>query len=215
MQSGKFNELLESGADFGALVAAHENSVGLVENGTQGSGGTSMETPVSPHSPSPISPQSLYGSEFAGKSLTTDETKSVVDNSKLIEEEEREIGQINFDVYKQYCTEAYGWWGVIGVLVTSLFWQVALMGTDFWTAYETSGNHFNPYRFIKVYAALGGVSCIFITARTVIMASIGLKTCQSFFKQLLDATLHAPMAFFDTTPSGRILSRVSRTALIL
>lgn len=217
MQAGKFNELLESGTDFGALVAAHENSVGLAENGKQVSGGISMETPASPHSPTPLSPQSpsLYGSEFAGKSLNADETKSVVGNGKLIEEEERETGHINFEVYKQYCTEAYGWWGVVGVLVTSLLWQVALMASDFWMAYETAGNHFQRYRFVKVYAILSGISCIFVAARGIIVAAIGLKTCQSFFKQLLYSTLRAPMAFFDTTPSGRILSRVSMTTLML
>ncbi|KAJ7972956.1 ABC transporter C family member 4 [Quillaja saponaria] len=38
---------------------------------------------------------------------------------------------------------------------------------------------------------------------------MGLKTAQVFFKQILHSILHAPMSFFDTTPSGRILSRAS------
>nr|POF24399.1 abc transporter c family member 14 [Quercus suber] len=38
---------------------------------------------------------------------------------------------------------------------------------------------------------------------------VGLKTAQIFFSQILHCILHAPMSFFDTTPSGRILSRAS------
>uniref|UniRef100_A0A2N9G8D3 ABC-type xenobiotic transporter n=1 Tax=Fagus sylvatica TaxID=28930 RepID=A0A2N9G8D3_FAGSY len=38
---------------------------------------------------------------------------------------------------------------------------------------------------------------------------VGLKTAQIFFSQILHSILHAPMSFFDTTPSGRVLSRAS------
>ncbi|KAJ6729463.1 ATP-BINDING CASSETTE SUB-FAMILY C [Salix viminalis] len=38
---------------------------------------------------------------------------------------------------------------------------------------------------------------------------MGLKTAQKLFDGILHSILHAPMSFFDTTPSGRILSRAS------
>ncbi|CAN1274161.1 ABC transporter C family member 4 [Linum perenne] len=40
-----------------------------------------------------------------------------------------------------------------------------------------------------------------------IVSHLGLVTAQSFFSEMLQSILHAPMSFFDTTPSGRILTR--------
>jgi len=39
---------------------------------------------------------------------------------------------------------------------------------------------------------------------------LGLKASSSLFSALLDSTLTAPMSFFDTTPSGRIMNRFSK-----
>ncbi|CDP20846.1 unnamed protein product, partial [Coffea canephora] len=48
-----------------------------------------------------------------------------------------------------------------------------------------------------------------ILMRIFLLTFMGLKTSQIFFKGILHSILHAPMSFFDTTPSGRILSRAS------
>ncbi|GFS39781.1 multidrug resistance-associated protein 10 [Actinidia rufa] len=53
------------------------------------------------------------------------------------------------------------------------------------------------------------VSIVLITIRALFTTALGLKTAQNFFRQILHSILHAPMSFFDTTPSGRILSRAS------
>ncbi|KAJ0955326.1 putative ABC-type xenobiotic transporter [Helianthus annuus] len=46
-----------------------------------------------------------------------------------------------------------------------------------------------------------------VFGRVISSTVLGLQTCQIFFKKILNSILHAPMSFFDTTPSGRILSR--------
>jgi ABC-type multidrug transport system fused ATPase/permease subunit len=38
---------------------------------------------------------------------------------------------------------------------------------------------------------------------------LGLKSAQAFFSKMFNSILRSPMSFFDTTPSGRILSRVN------
>jgi len=43
---------------------------------------------------------------------------------------------------------------------------------------------------------------------TIIVTFLGLQSAQAFFNKMFDSILRAPMSFFDTTPSGRILSRV-------
>ena len=44
VQSGKYDELLKAGLDFGALVAAHESSMGIAESSDTG-GENSAQSP--------------------------------------------------------------------------------------------------------------------------------------------------------------------------
>ncbi|KAK9057251.1 hypothetical protein SSX86_022086 [Deinandra increscens subsp. villosa] len=204
VQSGKYNELLESGLDFTNLVSAHEASMQLVE----------MEPTTSDN----ISPKHLQKSpslnprEEDQKALERSKSSSIIGTAKLIKEEERETGRISLGVYKVYVTEAFGWWGVLIVLMFSVLWQVTQMASDYWLAYETSVDRaasFNPWLFIEVYTAIAGVAFLMVFSRVISSTVLGLQTCQIFFKQILNSILHAPMSFFDTTPSGRILSRAS------
>lgn len=201
VQSGKYNELLESGLDFGALVAAHETSMDLVEMG---------QAEQKENSPRPQrSLSSNNRGEANGENNALDQPKSEKGSAKLIKEEEKETGKVSLNVYKQYFTEGYGWWGASLVLLLSVVWQGSLMAGDYWLAYETSDNRtFNPVLFISVYASIGVVSFFLVAIRSMSVAIVGLKTAQGFFGRILYSILHAPMSFFDTTPSGRILSRV-------
>ncbi|XP_021726872.1 ABC transporter C family member 14-like [Chenopodium quinoa] len=204
VQSGKYNELLEAGLDFGALVASYQTSMDLVETSSHTSEDKQEEAPKSLISEN----KSLERVKSEKKSLS--KTNPQKGTSKLIEEEEREVGQVSIDVYKQYSTEAFGWWGVAAVVLVSLFWIVSLFGSDYWLAYETSEDHtFTPRLFITVYFIVGIISCLLVTARAFVITFLGLKTAQGFFDQILGSILHAPMSFFDTTPSGRILNRAS------
>lgn len=205
VQSGKYIDLNESGLDFGALVAAHENAMELVEAGNKMTSEISPRLPNSPRSPA--TPKHTNG-----ENSNVEQPKSEKGTSKLIEEEERETGKVDFHVYKEYCTEAFGWWGVVLALFLSLIWQASLMAGDYWLAYETAEERaasFNPSQFISVYGIIAVVSLVLLAMRSLFVTFLGLKTAQIFFKGLLRSVLHAPMSFFDTTPSGRILSRVN------
>lgn len=80
---------------------------------------------------------------------------------------------------------------------------------------EENAASFRPSLFINVYAIIAAVSVVLVTARAFLVAVIGLQTADKFFKQILNSILHAPMSFFDTTPSGRILSRVRHRDTLL
>ncbi|KAK8509837.1 hypothetical protein V6N12_001909 [Hibiscus sabdariffa] len=205
VQSGKYNDLLDSGMDFGALVAAHETAMELVEAGNTMPGEISPKTSKSPRDASNIG-------EVNGEHNSQDDSKSNKGDSRLIKDEERETGKVSLHVYKMYCTEAFGWWGVAAALFLSLIWQASIMAGDYWLSYETAAERalsFNPSLFISVYGIIAAVSVVLITIRAFFVTIMGLKTAQIFFRQILQSILHAPMSFFDTTPSGRILSRAS------
>ncbi|XP_071921450.1 ABC transporter C family member 4-like isoform X2 [Coffea arabica] len=204
-ESGNYDDLLESGKDFKSLVAAHESSMELVEAESSKRRKTSVDQPTSP--------QASFSPRQENDDMKSQEqTQSDRGTSKLIKEEERETGKVSLHVYKLYCTESLGWWGVIAVLLISVLWQGSLMAGDYWLAYETSGKRamsFNPSVFIGIYAIIAAGSFVLILMRIFLLTFMGLKTSQIFFKGILHGILHAPMSFFDTTPSGRILSRAS------
>ncbi|XP_057772118.1 ABC transporter C family member 4-like [Salvia miltiorrhiza] len=196
VQSGKYEELRQSKLDFTTLAEAHDTSMELVGSSSTASCADDAHTPESPLGEAPTSPRTEPGKSKAG--------------NKLIKDEERETGRVSLRVYKQYCTEAYGWLGVSGVVITTLLWQLSQMSSDYWLTYETSeGRSFVASLFVGVYSGIAVVSCIVVAVRSLLVAFLGLETAQSFFHQILDSILHAPMSFFDTTPSGRVLSRAS------
>lgn len=200
VQSGKYSELVNSGTDFASLVAAHESSMELVEHGA-----TAQESKDDPSTPSTNHQDKCNGDSSI---ISPNAEKG---SSKLIKDEQRETGKVSLNVYKTYTTEAWGWWGVMSVLLVSLLWQGSLMACDYWLSYTTAANNassFSSSLFIEVYAGIAVVSIIFITVRAILITRWGLETAQIFFHQILNSILHAPMCFFDTTPSGRILSRV-------
>ncbi|XP_027351866.1 ABC transporter C family member 14-like [Abrus precatorius] len=208
VQNGKYDELLKAGLDFGALVAAHESSIDIAETSDE-VGVSSAQSPKLARIPS-------KEKESNGEMQAQDESKSDKTKANLIEEEERETGRVNLQVYKHYFTEAFGWWGVALMLGMSLTWIISFLIGDYWLAIGTAEDSgVSPPTFIIVYAVIAVVVCIVVMCRSLLFTYWGLKTSQSFFTGMLQSILHAPMSFFDTTPSGRILSRVSTDILWL
>lgn len=204
VQSGKYDEVLKSGTNFAALVAAHDSSMELVEK-SGFSQENHEEQGTQQHAPEREQSNGENGSIISPK------TEKKKGTSKLIKEEERETGHVSWNVYVVYITQAWGWWGAALVLLIALMWQTSLMSSDYWLAYETSEDRAASFRgsiFIEVYVIIALISALLVAARSFLIAYLGLKTAQIFFRQILNSILHAPMSFFDTTPSGRILSRV-------
>lgn len=194
VQSGKYSELLESGTDFRMLA-----SMNTLDSAT-----TMQEDKPARHNSMNLKQQQ---SKVENGEMDAPETRK--GTSKLIEDERRETGIVTWHVYKLYSTKALGWWGVVLVVGLSLVWQASLISSDYWLAFQTSKDIFKPRLFIKVYAMIAAASIVLVCCRAFFNAFIGLKTAQIFFSQFYGTIFHAPMSFFDTTPSGRILSRVS------
>nr|GMD66756.1 ABC transporter C family member 14 [Ipomoea batatas] len=203
VQSGKYNDLLVSGLDFKSLVAAHESSLELVDVET------TSGIKDSPRMEKTKQRSHKQGDENEDGALQ--QSEGGTGRSKLINEEERETGTVGFHVSKLYCTEAFGWWGVAAVVLLTVLWHGTQMASDYWLAYETSEvRSFNPSLFLEVYGIIAVLSAVVVVVRMYSVTLMGLKTAQIFFGQILYSILHTPMSFFDTTPSGRILSRVTK-----
>ncbi|CAO2034161.1 unnamed protein product [Urochloa humidicola] len=203
-QSGKYDELLKAGSDFASLAAAHDSSMELMEQ--------SQQAEKTEHSqPAAVVRIPSLRSTSIGKGEKAVVTPGIdAATSKIIQEEERESGQVSWRVYKLYMTEAWGWWGVVGMFGLALVWQGSDLASDYWLSYQLSGSTlFDPSLFIGVYVIVAVFSMVLEVIKTLLETVFGLKTAQIFFKKMFDSILRAPISFFDTTPSGRILSRAS------
>ncbi|KAK0453030.1 multidrug resistance-associated ABC transporter [Armillaria borealis] len=133
-------------------------------------------------------------------------------NSALIRTEERYTGSVAWKTYRDYLRVAGGViWAPILLLLLVLN-QCSRVGNTvflgFWTA---DGIHrFTQGQYMVVYAGIGVSQAIFtfLVAAGITMAT--LIASLSSFKTAFTRVLRSPISFFDTTPVGRILLRLSK-----
>lgn len=64
--------------------------------------------------------------------------------------------------------------------------------------------------YIYIYTAIVVVSIILTTLRSILFLRIAMRSAENLHNSMFKSLIRAPMRFFDTHPSGRILNRFSR-----
>ncbi|KAF3453336.1 hypothetical protein FNV43_RR03776 [Rhamnella rubrinervis] len=204
-QAGKFNDILSSGTDFMELVGAHRKAMSTLG---------SVEAQPN---------EKIKSSEEEGNLASRNGNKDVQDGKtddlfgtkgQLVQEEEREKGKVGFSVYWRYITTAYGGAFVPFILLSQILFQVLQIGSNYWMAWAAPvSDDVKPSvsgtMLIIVYIALAIGSSFCVLARSVLLSTAGYKTATILFNKMHSCIFRAPMAFFDATPSGRILNRAS------
>uniref|UniRef100_F6HUQ9 ABC-type xenobiotic transporter n=1 Tax=Vitis vinifera TaxID=29760 RepID=F6HUQ9_VITVI len=114
------------------------------------------------------------------QTIYTKEEFGETSGDQLIKKEERETGDTGFKPYIQYLKQSKGF----------LYFS------------------FKP-KLLTVYTVIGFSMIIFLFFRSIFIVVLGLRASESIFSTLLSSLFQAPMFFYDSTPLGRILSRVS------
>ncbi|XWS11330.1 hypothetical protein CRYUN_Cryun38cG0074500 [Craigia yunnanensis] len=210
IQAGKYNDILISGTNFMELVDAHKKALSALNT---------VE-------PGPISEESIREGDGAVGSSNCkpqkegnqgNESGKVYDvgpKGQLVQEEEREKGKVRFSVYWKYITTAYGGALVPLILLAQILFQIFQIGSNYWITWASpvSADVKPPvgsFTLIVVYLALAISSAFFVLARAMFLNTAGYKTATCLFKKMHLCIFRAPMSFFDSTPSGRILNRAS------
>jgi ATP-binding cassette subfamily C (CFTR/MRP) protein 1 len=68
---------------------------------------------------------------------------------------------------------------------------------------------FAQYNFIAVYATILGISFIGTALRSQIIVQGGANCAEKLFLNVTNRVVYAPMSYFETTPIGRILNRLT------
>nr|XP_023889971.1 ABC transporter C family member 10-like [Quercus suber] len=128
---------------------------------------------------------------------------------QLIKLEEKEIGDTGFRPYLQYLNQNKGFLYFSMATLCYIIFVIGQISQNSWMAANVENPNVSTLRLITVYLLIGISSTLVLLARSLFSVVLGLQSSKSLFSQLLNSLFLAPMAFYDSTPLGRILSRVS------
>lgn len=227
IQAGKYEELLQAGTDFGALVSAHHEAIEAIDFGSPALDESDNDQPLKA-SFSISSNSKMTGNNLDNlakeiqEGVSPAEKKAIKEKKKakrsrkkqLVQEEERERGRVSMKVYFSYMGAAYKGLLVPLIILAQTLFQLLQIASNYWMAWanpQTPGDQAKTSNLvlIGVYMALAFGSSWFIFVRAVLVATFGLAAAQKLFLNMLRTVFRAPMSFFDSTPAGRILNRVS------
>ena len=196
VQSGRYEDLMaDSNGELVRQMAAHRkslNQVNLLQDDNT--------LTTRPHEINEI--------EVAEKNF-----EGPINNGKLKarteEEEETETGRVKWSVYSTFVTSAYKGALVPVTLLCQVLFQGLQMGSNYWIAWATEvEGRVSRKHMIGIFILMSGGSSIFVLGRAVLLSTIAVETAQRLFCGMITSVFRAPIFFFDSTPSSRILSRV-------
>ncbi|MBA0651987.1 hypothetical protein Goklo_019277 [Gossypium klotzschianum] len=191
LQAAPYHHLLDSSREFQDLVNAHKETAGygrVVEARSSVSNGTSTREIKKSYV------EKLFKPSKGGQ---------------LIKQEEREKGDTGFKPYIQYLNQNKGFLLFSISVLTHILFMGGQILQNSWMAANVDSPNVSTLKLIEVYLVIGVFSTLFLLFRSLSIVTLGISSSKSLFSQLLNSLFRAPMSFYDSTPLGRILSRVS------
>jgi ATP-binding cassette subfamily C (CFTR/MRP) protein 2 len=193
LQAAPYQDLLTSSKDFQDLVNAHKETAGsdrLMDVTSSGRNSNSVK-------------------EIRKAYVEKEKQFEAPKGDQLIKQEEREIGDQGFKPYIQYLSQNKGYIYFSVAVLSQIIFVICNILQNSWMAANVDNPKVSTLKLILVYLSIGVTSTIFLLTRSLFTVALGLQSSKSLFLQLLNSLFRAPMSFYDSTPLGRILSRVS------
>eukprot|EP00127_Corallochytrium_limacisporum_P006972 Clim_evm26s239 gene=Clim_evmTU26s239 len=131
------------------------------------------------------------------------------ETGKLVDEEERATGAVSLAVYYNYA-QAVGISLAILTLLNYILTRSMQVATDTWLSmWSSAGKDADVWYYLKGYAALTGISLSLTLTQALLAAAVTQVGSRRLHKWMLETVVRAPMSFFNSTPTGRILNRFS------
>ncbi|KAI5443885.1 ABC transporter C family member 10 [Lathyrus oleraceus] len=139
----------------------------------------------------------------------TKQSIHVVNGDQLIKQEEREKGDTGFKPYLQYLNQKRGYIYFFATILSHLMFVIFQMLQYSWMAASVDNPRVGKLKLLGVYLLIAFSSTMFVILRSLLAVALGFQSSKVLFRQLMNSLFRASMSFYDSTPLGRILSRVS------
>ena len=200
-QSGSYEELLTAGTAFEQLVNAHRDVI-------TGLGPSNDETQEETQKLDTVQPEMSQGSSFTKENSEGEIAVNGLPGVQLTEEEETEINDVGWKPFWDYIIVSKGLPLLFLGIVTQSGFVALQAAATYWLALGIQIPKITSGILIGVYTVISTLSAVFVYLRSFFAAHLGLKASRAFFTGFTNDIFKAPMLFFDSTPVGRILTRV-------
>lgn len=193
-QAGEYEELVRSGMAFEKLVNSHQSAKIVLD-------------PAKPLK-SIKKPEEIENQIEVQYGIPIEN----IGTAQLTEDEETEFGRLGWKPYRDYISVSKGYILFFTVILTQTIFTIMQTMSSYWLAIAIQMHDLNESILIGVYTVISVLSCLLAFTRSWFAAHLGLKASKEFFCGFMDSVFKAPMLFFDSTPVGRILTRVKSTS---
>ena len=142
------------------------------------------------------------------------EVKSSQKGEKLKEEEKIAVGGVSSVVYLNYAKAVGLLTTITAFLLYAAFKGFGMGGSIWlskWSTDQEAGKDSSVQNFyLGIYGMFGCLQAVFVMFATAFIQVGTLKASSALHQNMLEGIMHSTMAFFDTTPIGRILNRFSK-----
>ncbi|CAI4222681.1 unnamed protein product [Auanema sp. JU1783] len=137
------------------------------------------------------------------------------EEDKLIKKEFAETGRVKLSIYNDYIQSMGVFLYFIPFVVTSALSAVFAMSRSLWLTDWSNdniedGEHMSVLYRLLGFMGLGSTDVLCFTLGLVFFVIGGVRASYNLHKPLLHNILRSPASFFDVTPVGRILNRLSK-----
>ncbi|VAI82692.1 unnamed protein product [Triticum turgidum subsp. durum] len=193
--SAPYQDLLADCEEYKDLVNAHKDTMGISDLNNNSDSQRAKEVSIK-------ETVGIHGSRY------TESVKPSQEN-QLIRKEERETGDAGVKPYMLYLRQNKGFLYFSFCAISHIIFIAGQISQNSWMAANVQNPDVSTLKLIYVYIIIGVCTMLFLLSRSLGIVVLGIQTSRSLFSQLLNSFFRAPMSFFDSTPLGRVLSRVS------
>lgn len=215
-ESGSYAALVANNGAFARMLRQHaleETHVGSHSDDGGESVGSSVR--VARRQARAVKAMSASAS-IVGGAAPADVSQPAKVGAKLVEDEDRAVGAVTWATYKAYGAAAGS--GAVLYVVVAIFALVQLtrMLSDWWLSFWIQDNGGRPDgQHLGIYALFLCMLVLALGLREVLWSYFALEASTRLHNTTFLRVLRAPMAFFDSNPLGRILSRFSKDIAVL